>query len=71
MCDTRLNARCNSIPTKAVSPGRRSEAAALEGAVDRALAQAPTPDLGGSATTEEFTSVVVGALTDADTVRTL
>ena len=50
---------------------RRREASALEGAVDRALADTPTPDLGGSATTEEFTDTVLGTLTGANAVRTL
>jgi 3-isopropylmalate dehydrogenase len=34
----------------------------LEEAVDRALAEAPTPDLGGRATTDDFTRAVLGAL---------
>jgi 3-isopropylmalate dehydrogenase len=50
---------------------RRDEAAALERAVDAALATAPTPDLGGSATTAEVTEAVLGALTGRDAVRTL
>jgi 3-isopropylmalate dehydrogenase len=50
---------------------RGREASALEGAVDHALAQAPTADLGGSATTSEFTDAVLGALTGRDAVRTL
>jgi 3-isopropylmalate dehydrogenase len=50
---------------------RGSEAAALEVAVDRALAQAPTPDLGGSATTGELTGAVVAALTGSHAARTL
>jgi len=54
-----------------LAAGRRPEAAALEGAVDHALAQAPTTDLGGSATTEEFTEAVLAALTGRDAVRTL
>ena len=33
--------------------GRFEEAAALEGAVDIALVEAPTPDLGGSCSTRE------------------
>jgi 3-isopropylmalate dehydrogenase len=37
-------------------------AAALERAVDSALATAPTADLGGSATTREFTAAVVASL---------
>ncbi len=37
-------------------------AAALERAVERALEAAPTRDLGGSATTREFTAAVVAAL---------
>jgi 3-isopropylmalate dehydrogenase len=39
--------------------GRPEEAAGLEAAVDRALAEAPTPDLGGSATTSEFVDTVL------------
>jgi 3-isopropylmalate dehydrogenase len=42
--------------------GEPEQAAALERAVDVALAEAPTPDLGGSATTEEFTTAVLKAL---------
>src|SRR5712691_8335232 len=42
---------------------RRPDAAALEGAVDHALAHTPTADLGGSATTSGFTDAVLGALT--------
>jgi phosphate acetyltransferase len=41
---------------------RADEARALEGAVDEALRTAPTPDLGGSATTEAFTDAVLAAL---------
>jgi len=48
--------------------GRQEEAAALEAAVDRALTDAPTPDLGGTATTAEFTDA---ALTALGTSRTL
>jgi len=43
--------------------GRADEAAAVERAVDRALAEAPTPDLGGTATTAEFTAAALRALT--------
>jgi 3-isopropylmalate dehydrogenase len=39
-----------------------AEAARLESAVDAALAAAPTPDLGGSATTAELTDAVLRAL---------
>jgi 3-isopropylmalate dehydrogenase len=42
--------------------GRPEEAAALEGAVDRAVAEARTPDLGGAATTEDVVAVVLRAL---------
>jgi 3-isopropylmalate dehydrogenase len=41
---------------------REAEAAALERAVERALATAPTRDLGGSATTAAFGDAVLGAL---------
>jgi len=51
--------------------GRGAEASALEAAVDRALELAPTPDLGGRATTVEFTDAVRKALTDAAAARTL
>ena len=37
-------------------------AAALDEAVDAALESAPTPDLGGSATTASFTEVVLDRL---------
>ncbi len=42
--------------------GRQDEARLLEHAVDRALAEAPTPDLGGSATTRQFGDEVLAAL---------
>jgi 3-isopropylmalate dehydrogenase len=42
--------------------GRGAEATALEDAVDGALRDAPTPDLGGRATTTEFADAVVTAL---------
>jgi 3-isopropylmalate dehydrogenase len=42
--------------------GRPDEARALELAVDRALATAPTPDLGGTATTSSFGDAVLAAL---------
>ena len=42
--------------------GRHAEAEALETAVDVALREAPTPDLGGGATTTEFSDAVVAAL---------
>ena len=41
---------------------RPEEAAALESAVETALRDAPTPDLGGSATTVQFADVIIGAL---------
>ncbi len=43
--------------------GRTGAARALEAAVDEALATAPTPDLGGAATTAELTDAVLSALT--------
>jgi 3-isopropylmalate dehydrogenase len=42
--------------------GREDEAAALERAVDRALRESPTPDVGGRATTSEFGDAVLAAL---------
>jgi 3-isopropylmalate dehydrogenase len=48
--------------------GRPAEAAALEAAVDRALDEAPTPDLGGSATTRDFTDAALTALEGARTL---
>jgi len=42
--------------------GRPEEARALAAAVENALAQAPTPDLGGTATTAEFGDAVLRAL---------
>jgi isocitrate/isopropylmalate dehydrogenase len=42
--------------------GRPAEARALERAVDIALQEAPTPDLGGDASTAEFEDAVVAAL---------
>jgi len=50
---------------------RPDEAATLEAAVDRAIVAAPTPDLGGTATTAEFTDAVLGALTGRTAARTL
>ena len=41
---------------------RHEEAVALEAAVEEALVATPTPDLGGSATTEVFTNAVLAAL---------
>jgi 3-isopropylmalate dehydrogenase len=43
--------------------GRPAEAAALDGAVERALTAVPTRDLGGTATTGEFADAVVSGLT--------
>jgi 3-isopropylmalate dehydrogenase len=42
--------------------GRSDEAARLSEAVDRALDQAPTPDLGGTATTSDMTTAVLAGL---------
>jgi 3-isopropylmalate dehydrogenase len=42
--------------------GERELAKALDRAVDSALETAPTRDLGGSASTDEFTDAVLGAL---------
>jgi len=42
--------------------GEHEQARAVERAVDSALASTPTPDLGGSATTEQFGDAVVAAL---------
>ena len=42
--------------------GRPDDARRLEAAVEWALATAPTPDLGGSATTREFGDAVLAAL---------
>jgi 3-isopropylmalate dehydrogenase len=42
--------------------GRPDEARALEAAVDRALDEAPTPDLGGHATTSELGDAVLREL---------
>jgi 3-isopropylmalate dehydrogenase len=51
--------------------GRADAAADVEAAVDRAIERTPTPDLGGTATTGEFTEAVVSALTGRTAVRTL
>jgi len=48
--------------------GRFDEAAALEKAVDTALAEAPTPDLGGTSTTSDVGDAVLRAF---ETARTL
>jgi len=42
--------------------GRREDAQRLSAAVDAAIEQAPTPDLGGSATTADMTAAVIDAL---------
>jgi isocitrate/isopropylmalate dehydrogenase len=42
--------------------GRPDEAAALDAAVETALANTPTPDLGGRATTSDVSDAVVAAL---------
>ena len=42
--------------------GRGPEARALDDAVETALVQAPTPDRGGTSTTDEFADAVVAAL---------
>jgi isocitrate/isopropylmalate dehydrogenase len=42
--------------------GEPGEAARLEAAVDAALAEAPTPDLGGAATTAELADAVIASL---------
>jgi 3-isopropylmalate dehydrogenase len=42
--------------------GKQDEARRLEAAVDRALAETPTPDLGGTATTRQFGDAVLAAL---------
>jgi 3-isopropylmalate dehydrogenase len=42
--------------------GREDEAAALERAVERALHESPTPDVGGRATTAQFGDAVLSAL---------
>jgi 3-isopropylmalate dehydrogenase len=44
--------------------GRPEEAKRLDGAIDRALAERPTPDLGGAATTREVGDAVLAALRD-------
>ena len=48
--------------------GRFDEAAALEKAVDTALAEAPTPDLGGTSTTSDVGDAVLRALEAARTL---
>jgi 3-isopropylmalate dehydrogenase len=48
--------------------GEREAAAALEAAVDAALTEAPTPDLGGGATTAQFGDAVLRALAASPTV---
>jgi 3-isopropylmalate dehydrogenase len=50
------------------SLGRDAEADALEQAIDRALTEAPTPDLGGQATTREAADAVLRALDAAPTL---
>ena len=42
--------------------GRPAEAAALEAAVETALVNTPTPDLGGRATTSDVSDAVVASL---------
>jgi isocitrate/isopropylmalate dehydrogenase len=48
--------------------GRDDEAAQLELAVDTALRAAPTPDVGGSATTRELGDAVLRELERSPTV---
>ncbi len=48
--------------------GREADALALERAVDAALASAPTPDVGGSATTRELGDAVLRALERSPTL---
>jgi 3-isopropylmalate dehydrogenase len=48
--------------------GRREDAGALARAVDAALVDAPTPDLGGAATTSEFGDAVLQALDRSPTL---
>jgi 3-isopropylmalate dehydrogenase len=48
--------------------GREAEARLLDDAVSAALTAAPTPDLGGTATTSDFGDAVVGLL-EAELVR--
>ncbi len=51
--------------------GREREASALEAAIDRAIVERPTPDLGGKATTAELTEAVRRGLTEATVGPTL
>jgi 3-isopropylmalate dehydrogenase len=51
--------------------GRSEEAATLDAAVGDALADTPPPDVGGSATTAEFTEAVLEALTRRSAAPTL
>jgi 3-isopropylmalate dehydrogenase len=51
--------------------GQADEPTALAAAVDIAIESTPTPDLGGTATTGEFTDAVVHALTGSASARTL
>ena len=60
--------RSVALHARATALERGDEAAALETAVDVALAEAPTPDLGGTATTREAGDAVLRAL---DAARTL
>jgi isocitrate/isopropylmalate dehydrogenase len=48
--------------------GRADESLALERAVDLALVEAPTPDLGGTATTKDVGDAVLRALAAARTL---
>jgi 3-isopropylmalate dehydrogenase len=47
---------------------RADDAAALERAVDAALVEAPTPDLGGTSTTSAFGDAVLRALDRSPTL---
>jgi len=47
--------------------GRADLARSVEAAVEHALRATPTPDVGGSATTTEFTETVIDALNDPQT----
>ena len=61
---SRTPRRCCARPCSMLEHGLGcgAEARLLDGAVDAALREAPTPDLGGTATTAEFGDAVIGFL---------
>ena len=58
----RRDSEAKFLTTSSLPTGRPEPAAALESAVDEALQQAPTRDLGGDAKMQNFLAVVLDRL---------